>query len=83
MFEIEFYDLDEIDESLLKFAAVVSNYNGKWIYCKHKERDTCEIPSGWRENGETLLETAKRELYEETGAIEFDIKPGGIKSGTY
>lgn len=30
---------------------------------------------GHREIGETIMETAKRELAEETGAVEFDIKP--------
>lgn len=28
-----------------------------------------------REENENILETAKRELYEETGAIDFKIKP--------
>ena len=43
--------------------------NGKWVFCKHKERDTYEVPGGHREAGENILETAKRELQEETGAI--------------
>lgn len=30
---------------------------------------------GHREQGEDILETAKRELYEETGAINFEINP--------
>lgn len=30
---------------------------------------------GHREPGETILETAERELYEETGAIDFEIEP--------
>ena len=33
------------------------------------------MPGGHREAGEDILETAKRELQEETGAIQFDIKP--------
>ena len=49
--------------------------NGKWVFCKHKERDTYEVPSGHREAGENILETAKRELQEETGAVKYEIKP--------
>lgn len=33
------------------------------------------MPDGHREMGETILETAKRELREETGAIDFQICP--------
>ena len=45
------------------------------MLCKHKERNTYEIPGGHREKGETVLEAAKRELKEETGAVDFTIKP--------
>lgn len=71
--KVKFYET--ADDTLLKFAVIVSKSNGKWVFCKHKERDTYEVPGGHREDGETILETAKRELYEETGAIAFDIKP--------
>lgn len=73
MIEVRFYD--EIEDSLLKFAVIISKTNGKWVFCKHKERDTVEVPGGHRESGETIEETARRELREETGAVEFDIKP--------
>ena len=71
--EVNFYD--EVDDSLLKFAVIISKADGKWVFCKHKERDTYEIPGGHREEGELILDTAKRELREETGAIDFNITP--------
>ena len=73
MLEVKFHDyvLDE----LLKFAVIISKTNGKWVFCKHKERETYEVPGGRREVGESILETAKRELVEETGAVDFDMKP--------
>ena len=70
---VKFYD--NVEDSLLKFAVIVSKSGGKWVFCKHKERDTYEVPGGHREVGEDILETAKRELYEETGATDFDLKP--------
>lgn len=73
MLEVKFYD--EIDDSLLKFAVIISKTNGKWVFCKHKERDTFEVPGGHREPGETIIDTAKRELWEETGAVDFEMRP--------
>lgn len=77
---VRFYDT--VEDSLLKFAVIVSKSNGKWVFCKHKERDTYECPGGHREDGENIDDTAKRELYEETGATEFSIKPVCVYSVT-
>lgn len=73
MVEVKFYD--SVDDQLLKFAVIIAKTNGKWVFCKHKERDTYEAPGGHRESGEDILNTAKRELREETGALDFTIKP--------
>ena len=70
--KVNFYE--DVDEKLLKFAVIISKSQGKWVFCKHKERDTYEVPGGHREENETILETAKRELNEETGAIDFSIQ---------
>ena len=42
---------------------------------RHKERTTWETQGGHIEAGETPLEAAKRELFEESGAVDFDIEP--------
>ncbi len=78
--EIRFYDT--ADDRLLKFAVIISKYKDKWVFCKHKERSTYEVPGGHREAGENILDTAKRELYEETGAVDFEIRPVCIYSVT-
>ena len=78
MVEVNFYE--QIDDELLKFAVIIARADGKWVFCKHKERDTYEVPGGHRETGESISETAKRELKEETGAIDFEIKPVCIYS---
>lgn len=58
-----------------KYVVIIAKYDGKWILCKHKKRDTWETAGGHIELGETPLDAAKRELFEETGAVSFDIKP--------
>ncbi|MBE6153998.1 MAG: NUDIX domain-containing protein [Firmicutes bacterium] len=75
MLPVKIYDLGYILDSELTRVICVSEYNGKWVYSRHKERGTWEIPGGHIEEGETWLEAAKRELYEETGAIDVVIEP--------
>ncbi|MDO4299824.1 MAG: NUDIX domain-containing protein [Clostridia bacterium] len=77
---VKFYD--EAADNLLKFAVILAKHNGKLIFCKHKKRDTLEFPGGKREQGEDIFTTAKRELYEETGALDYEITPICIYSVT-
>lgn len=83
MITVSFYNQYEIHDELLKFAVTAARYQEKWIFCCHKERASWEIPGGHREVGENILGTARRELYEETGAIDFEIKPVCVYGVTY
>lgn len=73
MLTVKFYE--EIEDSLLQFAVIVARSDKQWVICKHKDRDTYEVPGGHREPGELIGDTAKRELNEETGAVDFALKP--------
>ncbi|NLB89596.1 MAG: NUDIX domain-containing protein [Clostridiales bacterium] len=73
--KITFYPIEEMENEKYFAAVIVSRYRGKWIYVKHRERETWEIPGGRREPGENIITTANRELQEETGALDFTIYP--------
>lgn len=73
MVEVHFFDA--VKDSLLKFAVILSKTDGKWVFCKHRQRTTWEIPGGHREENEAIFDTAKRELNEETGAVDFTLTP--------
>lgn len=67
------YNLNELKS--YKYVVVLSYYKGKILLSRHKNRTTWETQGGHIELGETPLEAAKRELYEESGAAEFEIFP--------
>ena len=75
MFEVKLFDLDSLDNPELTRVVCVTTYKGKLVYAKHKERNTWELPGGHIEEGETWEDACKREMYEETGAIDIEVKP--------
>lgn len=74
----EVFFCDTAEDDALKYAVIVSRYKGKWVFCRQKGRNTYELPGGHREHGENIEETARRELYEETGAARFRLAPVGV-----
>lgn len=58
-----------------KYVVVLSRYQGKYLLSRHKERTTWETQGGHIEPGETPLQAAKRELFEESGAVQYQIEP--------
>ncbi len=67
------YKLGELEH--YKYVVVLSFCQGKIVLSRHKERTTWETQGGHIETGETPMEAARRELYEESGAIQFEIEP--------
>ena len=58
-----------------KYVVVLSEYQGKILLSRHKNRTTWETQGGHIEPGEQPLDAAKRELYEESGAVDYEIAP--------
>ena len=58
-----------------KYVVILSFMNGRVLLSRHKDRATWETQGGHIEPGETPLEAAKRELWEESGAVEYTIEP--------
>ena len=75
MFNIEFFPLGEVEESKFTRVVVMVNHNGNWLFCRKFNKETWEIPGGHIEEGESWLEAAERELYEETGITKSKITP--------
>ncbi len=67
------YLIGQLDN--IQFVVIFTKYQDKWVYCWHKKRQSFEHPGGHVESGETPLQAAKRELYEETGITDCDMIP--------
>ena len=64
------------DESISnKYVVIFSRYQGKLLLSRHKGRDTWETQGGHIEQGESPEDAAKRELWEESGALKFTLEP--------
>lgn len=82
MIDIKFYKLNRVGNDRLKYAIIVASYAGRWVFVKNKNRNTWEMPAGHREKDEDIIDTASRELREETGAEDFEMIPVCIYSVT-
>jgi 8-oxo-dGTP diphosphatase len=74
--ELIFNPKNTHDEKDIHFVIITANYNksDRWIFVKKKGSATWELPAGHKEVGESVLQAAKRELFEETGAKEYTME---------
>ena len=67
------YPLDTLKS--YKYVVICARYKDKWLLSRHKKRDTWETQGGHIEKGETPLDAASRELYEESGVDDAALYP--------
>lgn len=72
---VRFLPNDAVADADCAFVVIAARWGEGWLFCRHRERHTWEIPGGHIEAGEDAMAAARRELWEETGALGFDIRP--------
>lgn len=80
---IKFLNRHLDDQKAYTFVIMVCQRGNGWLWVRHKERDTWELPAGHVEQGETADEAACRELSEETGATDYTMTPMLSYEGEY
>lgn len=78
--KIDFYNIISADQYDLIYVVLITKYKDKWLVVRHRERLTWEIPGGHIEANELPEEAARRELFEETGAISYKMNPINVYS---
>ncbi|MBN1989935.1 MAG: NUDIX domain-containing protein [Bacteroidales bacterium] len=57
------------------YVVIAAKHQNRWLWVRHRDRDTWEMPGGHVEPNETVNNAASRELFEETGAIAYTLAP--------
>lgn len=63
-----------VDDVKLSYVVMGARYLNQWIFVRHRERLSWEMPAGHIEPGEHPDKAAVRELYEEAGVISSSVK---------
>lgn len=56
-----------------QYVVIIVSTSEGWIFVRNKQRITWELPGGHIEPNESVIDAAKRELFEETGAVHFNL----------
>jgi len=69
---------DTVPDEELQYSVVAARHKDMWVCVRLKGREDWCFPGGRREQGESIEDNARRELHEETGALEYSLKPLGL-----
>ena len=65
---------ETVQEYKLTYVVMGARYRNQWIFVRHRERQTWEMPAGHIEPGESADQAAVRELYEEAGVVNSSLE---------
>lgn len=63
-----------VDDAELTYVVMGARYRGEWIFVRHRDRQSWEMPAGHIEPGEAPDRAAERELFEEAGVIKSSLR---------
>ena len=63
-----------VPDTDLSYVIIGARYGEKFIFVRHRERQSWEMPAGHIETHEDPDRAAERELYEETGATHAELR---------
>ena len=78
---LRFYDIvpfDAVADNRLEYSVIAARQNNQWLCVRLKGLESWCFPGGRREKGESIEENARRELFEETGAVDFSMVRLGL-----
>lgn len=76
---IDVEHFNDIPDDLKLKAHAVCIYNGEMLLVHHPEWDIWSLPGGTRDEGESIEETLKREIKEETNCRVVDYRPIAVQ----
>ncbi len=65
--KFEFLPAEHVRLEDLTYVVIGAREEKGWIFVRHRDRESWELPAGHIEENETADAAARRELYEETG----------------
>ena len=71
--EVAILEKESVPLKKLTYVVMGARYGDQWIFVKHRDRVTWEMPAGHIEPGEHPDEAAEREVIEETGAEAYNL----------
>lgn len=74
-FNIKYYKAGSVALEDLTYVIIGAREGENWIFVRHSERKSWELPAGHIEPGESAEHAAERELFEETGTRLAKIRP--------